>query len=1407
MVSFPINITGVQTRLSYRGAWDLGSPGSQPSINGSPGGAQRVAGLVDDVSRRPPSRMLRQHEDIKRVCVWGESEIDVGTMWGKLARVCNNGSVLKSVQKIEAVKQQNGRTRFDIYCVRAWESTLMNYIKRHATRLGWYARGHIPWEERRKMDQQAHGARPARMVHKQMRLGSYNINGIKSKRFDVERVLQVYNLDCLAIQETKLTAYESSLRFQGYHCFQVCGSRSASQRGIALALRKTWSGYVVGTSTSWFLFVRVFGRGMTHPMIIGCIYLPHRDRTRVVERFKAEVLLIQQQYPSDQLIVMGDWNEDLHQSTMASGLGQEWGVLPQDVSAGTRQGSNRTIDFMISNRRQDLFEHVKVHRNWDFSDHYPLTTRIKWEPQEEATPPSSFTNWEVQQPRRRFHVDRVPLPKPNTDAQAPEEFLSIVDNNYWDPLLATLDEFAEEEPSADQLNRLARDFCDTAVKVANESGITSETTPLQQTAFPRHIARAIDKRCKAYKATKDANLSAERRQEMRERYLMLKARCRRIVRKFQQKRWRKMLKRAEEDFKVNPHKYWRWASRLAGWKRKASCTGAQPIKHPVTGELLTEAQSINDAWRLHYANLAEDSTGHSRESIEYWNGRLGLGPCRRPLQELNEDITRDEMLAALRHIKNRKAPGKDGIPAEFFKLLVHSNQPSKLGDVLFGLLQWQWSMGFIPDIWRESVVVSIPKKGDLTDANNYRGISLMSTALKVLIVILTRRLNRAFEAHDLFSPSQAGFRTREECVTQVGCLLEICQRRKIDELPTYLAFVDIRKAYDTVPHGALFAKLAHYGVTGKMMTYIQALYASSDFTIRTGDAPFDFSEPAPLRRGVRQGCPMSPVLFNIFINDIFDGGSPHLGVQVPGSTDGIRVPGLLFADDAVVMASTAEELGAALSQLSDWLDRVEMTASPLKCGAMVIGPEELHDQFASMSEDIVLQGESIPIVDNYRYLGINFRNDLDIQRMVDDRLDTARRTVSAVTPFLRSRSIPLYMRALVTRVVVLPILLFGAEIYGMNKKLTSKMQRFLNHALRAMAGASSKSPVSNVALWREFRMPPICASAAARRTRAIRKCATLRSWVKSITDGIFRTRKWTWYIGTIRWLRRFSGRLGYSAMQGLTAEEFISESKALLAGRFPESGFPDAILEYDGWNNITPRTVVAFITLVVWMREERVFQSRTGHHYISSRFMYNRICQSKVGCEPGIALGMNTIVLCRLGALWTAHRRARRGLIHPRYLNECPCCHNQEPETLFHLLWNCPRWAIYREAYLEPLRPGIEVILTNRDDSNFGINVVVLLLGGEVRGESLPGWLYDQSDQTTVDDMPDDEADDSSLDEQDSDLDSPRRVTLEISDNASACLRVALYFSYVIRARAPVMSALRRLDQCTFSTSGRSPDG
>ncbi|OIR55705.1 MAG: uncharacterized protein A8A55_3549, partial [Amphiamblys sp. WSBS2006] len=154
-------------------------------------------------------------------------------------------------------------------------------------------------------------------------------------------------------------------------------------------------------------------------------------------------------------------------------------------------------------------------------------------------------------------------------------------------------------------------------------------------------------------------------------------------------------------------------------------------------------------------------------------------------------------------LENWKSSGPDGIPPE---LLKTAQVGTRLFDTLLELLRGIWRAGKIPRAWEVAEVVPIPKKGDLKNPENFRGISLITVGLKTLNGIMARRLGRTLEEHGVLREEQAGFRRGEECAAQAAALVEIIGRRRKEKADTYLCFVDFKKAFDRVPHEALLRK-------------------------------------------------------------------------------------------------------------------------------------------------------------------------------------------------------------------------------------------------------------------------------------------------------------------------------------------------------------------------------------------------------------------------------------------------------------------------------------------------------------------------------------------------------------------------------------------------------------------------
>lgn len=224
-------------------------------------------------------------------------------------------------------------------------------------------------------------------------------------------------------------------------------------------------------------------------------------------------------------------------------------------------------------------------------------------------------------------------------------------------------------------------------------------------------------------------------------------------------------------------------------------------------------------------------------------------------------------------------------------LLDRAENNCPMTQCIVNILNHSFTQGIIPSEWTNSILVPVEKKGDMADPSNYRGISLMPSILKVLLMILNKRIQEYMEDNNLYSKEQAGFWTKEESTLQAACVIDILQRRKLQGKRTYCLFVDFEKAYDQVPHGLLTELLHNYGIRGRINKYIRRLYEKSTFQVRvSGGEEALYTSICELLRGLRQGCPLSLILFNIFINNIYEwnngNGIVKPGVMVPLTEEG-----------------------------------------------------------------------------------------------------------------------------------------------------------------------------------------------------------------------------------------------------------------------------------------------------------------------------------------------------------------------------------------------------------------------------------------------------------------------------------------------------------------------------------------
>ncbi|TWW73592.1 R2DM Retrovirus-related Pol polyprotein from type II retrotransposable element [Takifugu flavidus] len=403
---------------------------------------------------------------------------------------------------------------------------------------------------------------------------------------------------------------------------------------------------------------------------------------------------------------------------------------------------------------------------------------------------------------------------------------------------------------------------------------------------------------------------------------------------------------------------------------------------------------------------------------------------------------------------------------EYFEdLLNPTNTPSSEevgpGDLEMGSrLSWltrlcniAWTSGAVPLDWQTGVVVPLFKKGDRRVCSNYRGITLLSLPGKVYSGVLERRVRRIVEPR--IQEEQCGFRPGRGTVDQLYTLSRVFEGAWEFAQPVHMCFVDLEKAFDRVPRGVLWGVLREYGVSGPLIRAVRSLYDRCQSLVRIAGSK---SNLFPVRVGLRQGCPLSPILFIIFMDRISRCSHGVEGIRFGD----LRIASLLFADDVVLLASSARDLQLSLDRFAAACEAAGMRISTSKSEAMVLDRKKV-ECLLRVKEEI------LPQVEEFKYLGVLFTSEGRMRREIDRRIvaastimRTLHRSVVVKRELSRKAKLSIY------RSIFVPTLTYGHELWVMTERTRSRVQAAEMSFLRRVAGLSLRDRVRSSAIREEL---------------------------------------------------------------------------------------------------------------------------------------------------------------------------------------------------------------------------------------------------------------------------------------------------------------------------------------------------
>jgi hypothetical protein len=355
-----------------------------------------------------------------------------------------------------------------------------------------------------------------------------------------------------------------------------------------------------------------------------------------------------------------------------------------------------------------------------------------------------------------------------------------------------------------------------------------------------------------------------------------------------------------------------------------------------------------------------------------------------------------------------------------------------------------------PDIWAVGLRTPVPKPGDSSNVDNYRGITVLSVFAKIFEITINKRLSVINEVFGRTDRTNGGFLKGSQTSDNLFILNGLVEKQLILGKKLVVCFVDFSKAFDLINRHILFYKLMSSGIHGRVIDTIRDLYKKTCFHVKTKDG---LSQLISDTVGVNQGGNLSPTLFRQYIADLGKYLHRQCGIVVGEEI----LTHILWADDLILISDSESGIQKQLDGLFDFCSANHMIVNEMKTKVMHFGPKN--------KVIVKFNGKIIQQVDQYKYLGniissiTNSRGDI-FKENYKYLSDKGRKATFAMHQKLKPfGKLPPNILLHVYDALVKPILVYGSEVWGLTKHGTNILDRvflgFLKKTIRVKISTSN----------------------------------------------------------------------------------------------------------------------------------------------------------------------------------------------------------------------------------------------------------------------------------------------------------------------------------------------------------------